>query len=147
MDLPDHPFWDFSLVAYEKPGVADACLSFQDEFNLDVNLLLLCLWCGAAGPGRLDLELIKRCVADTISWQEQVVKPLRQARRAFKAQSTALSDDAKKAFKSQLQSVELNAEHIEQLILGEVLQFSRNIVRGEEDAFDNVERTGIAVVP
>ena len=36
-------FWDFSVGTYRRPGVADACLSLQDRYGLDVNVLLLLL--------------------------------------------------------------------------------------------------------
>ncbi len=49
--FPSSPFWDYSLGIYRKPGVADACIALQDEFGLDVNMLLACLWFSAEGPG------------------------------------------------------------------------------------------------
>ena len=51
MDFPAHPFWDFSLALYRKPGVAAACLRLQDGPGLDVNLLLYACWTAANGAG------------------------------------------------------------------------------------------------
>ena len=36
----DNPFWQFSLDAYQRDGVQPACLSLQDDWGLDVNVLL-----------------------------------------------------------------------------------------------------------
>ena len=33
-----------AAALYAQPGVADACLKLQDEFGLDVNLVLFCIW-------------------------------------------------------------------------------------------------------
>ena len=49
MDFPDIPFWDFSVALYSKPGVGAACLGLQDRHEIDVNILMFCLWMGAAG--------------------------------------------------------------------------------------------------
>lgn len=35
-------FWQFSLSRYGEPGVKEACLRLQDQYGLNVNMLLLC---------------------------------------------------------------------------------------------------------
>ncbi len=35
-------FWGFSLAVYGADAVEPECLTMQDEFGLDVNLILLC---------------------------------------------------------------------------------------------------------
>ena len=52
-DFPDHPFWDFSLIVYMTPGVGPACVALQEAHELDVNIVLFCLWAGASGRGAL----------------------------------------------------------------------------------------------
>lgn len=37
-----HEFWQYSLSHYVKPGVKTLCLRLQDDYQLNVNLLLLC---------------------------------------------------------------------------------------------------------
>ena len=36
------PFWNFSVAVYSSDAVQDECLTLQDQFGLDVNLVLLC---------------------------------------------------------------------------------------------------------
>src|SRR5690606_3017000 len=77
--------WTFATRAYAEPGVAEACLRLQDEAGADVCLLFAALWSAACGPGLLgpeDLDALDDLVAP---WREQVVRPLRQARRWMKA--------------------------------------------------------------
>ncbi|MCG8546534.1 MAG: TIGR02444 family protein, partial [Alphaproteobacteria bacterium] len=38
-DPPGNAFWNFSLRAYARPGVADACIRLQDRYGVDVNVL------------------------------------------------------------------------------------------------------------
>jgi len=122
--FPSHPFWNYSLVTYARPGVTDACILLQDEFGLNVNLLLFCLWSGAEGPGRLESERIRECINRTRDWQERVVKPLRAARRYCKNEPTVIPDALRKIFRPGLLAVELDAEHVEQLAIAEIVNLA-----------------------
>jgi uncharacterized protein (TIGR02444 family) len=120
--FPANPFWDYSLGVYAKPGVAKACIELQDEFGLDVNILLACLWFGATGSGRLESDLIRECLVHSRDWQDKVVQPLRTVRRYSKHEPVELSGSLRTVFRSRLQAVELDAEHVEQLQIAAVLQ-------------------------
>jgi len=113
-----NPFWEFSLDVYARPGVADACIALQDEAGLDVNLILFCLWAAARGPGRLSSVNMRRALALTAGWQNDVVKPLRAARRA--ARNTKVAGGAgifAVAFHRDIAATELSAERVEQWLL------------------------------
>jgi uncharacterized protein (TIGR02444 family) len=120
--FPADPFWDYSLAVYGKPDVANACLYLQDEFGLDVNLLLDCLWSAAQGPGRLDSGQIREVLNRTRDWQEKIVKPLRNARRFCKLEPVEVPDELRRTFRPALQAVELDAEHVEQLLISRLLR-------------------------
>ena len=83
-ELAPDPFWDFSSRVYGAPAVAEALLSLQDRRGLDVNLLLLCLWCGCGGRA-LSLADIARLEALVDPWRRTVVERLRALRRQLKA--------------------------------------------------------------
>src|SRR3546814_6981651 len=92
---------------------SDVCSS--DLHRLDVNLLLFCAWAGCNGR-RLDggdLGLL-RSVARP--WQDNVVAPLRAARRWLKQQA-AVPEDLGEAFREEVKALELQAEMLEQLML------------------------------
>ena len=44
-ELTPELFWQHTLQHYAKPGVADACLALQDNYQVNVNLLLFYHWC------------------------------------------------------------------------------------------------------
>ena len=116
MELPASPFWDFSLEVYAKPGVAQACLALQDECGVDVNLLLFCCW---AGP--LDEAGVRRAIDAVAHWQTAVVQPLRAVRRLLKADFERIFQDHREVLRQAIKTSELDAEHIEQVVLGENL--------------------------
>jgi uncharacterized protein (TIGR02444 family) len=114
---PESPFWDFSNAVYGRPGVAEACLALQDRRGLDVNILLLCCWAGVRGRALTAAALGARIEA-VRPWRDQVVKPLRAARRWLKGQQTVPSESAE-ALRQAIKAQELEAERLEQLILAE----------------------------
>ena len=115
--LPDHPFWAFSLDFYVRPGVADACLALQDEADADVNLILFCLWHGIAGHGRLDRAALEAAQDRVQSVRVYLVLPLRALRRHLKDDIPGAPPDWRDALRRQVADAEIEAEHLEQLIL------------------------------
>jgi uncharacterized protein (TIGR02444 family) len=113
---PDQtPFWQFSGKVYGRRGVAEACLALQERHRLDVNLLLFCAWAGSNGR-RLDGGDLGQLRSAAWPWQDNVVAPLRGARRWLKQQS-ALPEDLGEAFREEVKALELQAEMLEQLML------------------------------
>jgi uncharacterized protein (TIGR02444 family) len=107
-------FWDYSLHIYARPQVAAACLKLQDEAGADVNILLLCLWLASKKAPPLSPDFLKS-IDQTISpWRNQVILPLRQARRNL-AGFAASPENLR--LKSQILKAELEAEHRNQLDL------------------------------
>ncbi len=109
------PFWEFSLRTYEAPGAAPACLALQDRLGVDVNLLLFLCWISHHGRV-LDGKELAVIVDHAREWQEKVVTPLRQVRRALKHQSF-VETEAGEALRDQVKALELEAERLEQITL------------------------------
>jgi uncharacterized protein (TIGR02444 family) len=78
-------FWRFSLMAYGRPGVADALIGLQDRGGHNVNLILYGLWLGLCELTRLDAAAISRAKAAVADLEEKLVAPLRHLRRALKS--------------------------------------------------------------
>lgn len=118
--FPASPFWDFSLRLYARPGVADSCLALQERHGIDVNLLFCCLWLGIDGQ-QLAKRDISRLAARVRTLHENVVKPLRQARTVLK-NLLASEDESLRpvigTLRTAIKKSELDAEHLEQIILG-----------------------------
>lgn len=106
----DNEFWHFSLDVYAQPGVADECLALQDALDIDVNMLLFCAWLGTRAIALRRDEIIAAESA-VARWRDNVVKPLRRARR----EAGSLTRD--EAFRTSIKDVELRAEQIEQAML------------------------------
>ena len=120
---PDEtPFWQFSGSVYARRGVAEACLALQERHHLDVNLLLFCAWAGSNGR-RLDGGDIGLLRSAARPWHDQVVAPLRAARRWLKLQ-TSLPESLGEAFREEVKALELQAEMLEQLMLYQELEIA-----------------------
>jgi len=114
MDNPKHPFWDWSLDAYGRPGVEEILLDLQDRHGLDVNLLLFACWFGATGRGRLSNGMWTELIGATADWRATVIEPLRAIRRQLKGQ-----DDMPGAamLRQGVKALELDAERAAQLAI------------------------------
>jgi uncharacterized protein (TIGR02444 family) len=114
MDNPKHPFWDWSLAAYRRPGVEEILLDLQDRHGLDVNLLLFACWIGATGRGRLSNGMWTELIGATADWRATVIEPLRAVRRQLKGQ-----DDMPGAamLRQGVKALELDAERVAQLAI------------------------------
>jgi uncharacterized protein (TIGR02444 family) len=113
------PFWDFSIAVYGADGVADECLALQDQFSLDVNLLLLCAFVGARYGIALTADDIAAARAEVEPWHKGIVNTLRDARRALKPVGLQDTDAGKAAaeLRTRVKAAELESERIEQVML------------------------------
>lgn len=118
--LPASPLWDFSLRLYAKAGVPEACLALQARHGTDVNLLFCCLWLGLHGE-RIRKKEIARLGARVRDVHEGVIKPLRGARTLLKRVIAAEDESLQAAIvalRNAIKKSELEAEHLEQVMLG-----------------------------
>ncbi|MCQ4348792.1 TIGR02444 family protein [Pseudomonas stutzeri] len=99
--------WSFAVDLYRCPDVAGLCLKLQDEHGADVCLLLAGLWLESR---RLDATPARIAHLQRLAqpWQQTVVAPLRQLRRAWKA--PAATDTQLAELRGRLAELELQAE-------------------------------------
>ena len=98
--------WDWTLRAYERPGVPEATLVLQDEHGLNTSLLLWAAW---ADPGDVALG---KAVATGKVWDDQVLWPLRRVRRDLKSAMAGVGDAARLALREDVKAAELRAERV-----------------------------------
>ena len=123
-------FWDFSCAVYGGDGVEAECLALQDQFGVDVNLLLLCAFAGTQGA-TLTAEEIASARKTVEPWQRNIVHSLRAARRAMKPVARQDAQD----LRTRLKEIEIESERIEQTMLQEWIDANRpNWQRGEKRA-------------
>ena len=116
LNWPEEPLWNFSVTYYARRGVSRALLALQDQYDLDVNLLLLAIWAGTEPALHLTIEDFAALDAVASSWRNNVVKPLRAVRRALKNPRMTENpgeDELRKA----IAAAELDAEHLAQIAL------------------------------
>lgn len=136
-EFQDNPLWDYSVSLYAKPGVADACIFLQEKYALDVNLLLFCVWLGASGRGALEANEIDGCLKRTGDWRARVIEPLRSIRRACRDEPLGVPEFLLQIFRPLMRDIELDAEHVEQLVLAELIRNKpAESVAEEVQAFD-----------
>ena len=116
---PRHPgfsLWRYSLGVYRRPAVAKACLALQDACGADVNLLLYCCWMASAGR-HLDARDVRSAIAAVDRWQDEVVRPLRRARRALRKDPRGVAADQARRLRRSIAAAELDAEYLELRLL------------------------------
>jgi uncharacterized protein (TIGR02444 family) len=99
--------WDWTLEAYARPGVPEACLSLQDEYGQNTSLLLWAVWAETA-----DAELLGRAADAAHRWEEIALTPLRSVRRALKPPLPPVADKAREGLRDDVKAAELHAERV-----------------------------------
>jgi uncharacterized protein (TIGR02444 family) len=112
----ESPFWRFSLRFYARSKVSAACLALQDDAGVDVNLLLFLLFL-AEHQRSVEVGDVARLDAGVSAWREQVVKRLRDLRRALKPGIGEIPGTVSETFRGQIKRLELESERIEQAVL------------------------------
>jgi uncharacterized protein (TIGR02444 family) len=139
VELPEHPFWDFSIAVHARPGVSEACLALQRGYALDVNLLFFCCWAAVCQGRPLGREGVTAAVEAAAGWQEEVVRPVWRARWRLKGGFGGFPAERTEALRKALIAAELDAEHVEQLQLAEAVP-----VRAREEADDGARLSAAA---
>ncbi|MCR8922219.1 TIGR02444 family protein [Dasania sp. GY-MA-18] len=104
--MDNNPFWQYSLTVYRRPAVAELCLQLQDDYGVDINMLLCAAWLASIGQP-LTASLLQTLQTESEQWQQQCVQPLREARRFLKHNSSA-------DIYQQAKALELQAEAVQQ---------------------------------
>jgi len=135
-------FWDFSVRTYRTPGVPAACLSLQNDYGADVNMLLYCCW-AATAVGPFEGELFDRASEFSTHWAKNVVIPLRGARTWMKhtgCDSDPVPTASCMELREEIKNVEFAAEKLQQ----EVLESMASTERQGSDTAERIMRNVIA---
>lgn len=79
----DLSLWDFSTAVYAKPEIQSACLTLQDQYGVNVPLLLCCCWAGLR-VGVIPVPALKELKHYTEAYSKQAIEPLRAIRKVMK---------------------------------------------------------------
>ena len=103
--------WDWTLAAYGRPGVPEACLDLQDRYGRNTSFLLWAAWAESQGWAPDDALLASAAVVAR-SWEQEVLGPLREVRRVLKPVRPPVDDAAREALREDVKAAELRAERL-----------------------------------
>jgi uncharacterized protein (TIGR02444 family) len=96
-------------------------LALQNRHGLDVNLLLFVVWAG--NDGRILSEAAVSVAIERVQrWHADIVRPLRALRRRLKNDPHGADPALAAALRARISAVELDAEHVEQLVLADLMR-------------------------
>ncbi len=95
-------FWTFSLETYQKPGVKEQLLTFQNRDGADINLILLACWLGMQRK-EISSTTAVALREESELWQSYVLAPLRSIRNYLKS-------GTERDLRDKVLTVELDAE-------------------------------------
>lgn len=130
-------FWDFSLTFYSQPRVADLCLGLQEDFGLDVNLILFGIWYGQHF-GNMPDPLLQDAISCSRNWLDNVVQPLRNVRTTMKKDSALRAQfpgESYENLREGIKEMELGAEKLQQELLQQLAE--QNSATGNDASGDN----------
>jgi uncharacterized protein (TIGR02444 family) len=111
--------WAFALAIYSRPGVAEACLTLQNEAGVDVMLLLMTTFAAVKHRNLLTPSEIETLDKTCRPWREQIVGRLRAIRTELKTGPKPAPSEATEPFRAKIKALELEAEKLENRILAE----------------------------
>lgn len=96
----DNAFWRFAINFYEKPNVAEFLLRWQDDYQLDVVMVLLMLYSDEQQL-LIDAATLQHLLESIQNWRNRI-ETMRNLRRELKSVDAALYQQAKQ-FELQLE--------------------------------------------
>ena len=103
----------FALAVHASEDVPAACVSLQDRFGLDVNVLLLAAYIGAVHRQTISAEQVGAARTLVDEWHAEVVRPLRGVRRLLKSGPAPAPNERTEEVRNKVAKAELDAELVE----------------------------------
>jgi len=88
MNFPNSEFWNYSTQIWTLPDVESLCLELQNNYDINVNLILYCCWVGDKNLNLNDDDL--QILLDTIQPWQTMIKPLRDSRKMMQQHLIAM---------------------------------------------------------
>ena len=124
-------FWDFSVKIYQHAKVERACLELQDKHDLNVVMLLYCIWVGIF-RGEFEDDIYAKASTFSLSWNNGVVTPLREVRRWMKGSQDEQMISGT-SLREQIKAAELAAEHLQMNTLEGLYSGTKEMPFGAEE--------------
>lgn len=109
----EHTFRQFALAVYRNDGVPPASILLQDRCAVDVNVLLLAAYVGAARGAVFTHDDLAEAGLRIGRWQMDVVQPLRAVRGVLKDGPPPAPNPMTAELRERVKALELDAEMVE----------------------------------
>ncbi len=134
----NNPLWRYSLKQYSKADCAEFLINAQEQYQLDINILL---YLGFMAHEKYTVNMPELMNSHAIGWQQEVVKPIRALRKRIK-------HFHHQPWYTEIKALELNAEQYEQALLftqvkhavSSSLTFKQNLEISCESYFEHLYR-------
>lgn len=105
-EVDDNPLWNFALQFYARPQVQQLLLTLQNDQQQDTVLMLAALWLADNGH---NWPLSGGQLQAYTHWHQQVIRPLRAARKAI---HKSTSSNEQQCLRQHIQQDEIRAEQL-----------------------------------
>jgi uncharacterized protein (TIGR02444 family) len=102
------PIWQYAIDLYSQEGVDSDFLIAQNQYGLDVPVLIFALYCSTYERG----FHARQCMELARKWAQEVVNPLREARIALKAPPQDVNFADAQTLRSNVKAAELESERL-----------------------------------
>lgn len=109
--MTDEALWDWAVRVYALPGAKSAFLGLQNDYDLDINLILWRVWLADRGRAPDD-AVAHAAVALSRGWRDATMRPMRAARDALAVARPPIDAAAANDLRARLLKVELDAEKL-----------------------------------
>ena len=123
MDFPNSELWNYTTQLWMLPDVKKTCKELQNNFDININMLLYCCWLGDKGLHINEDDL--QVLLDTLQQWQTVIQPLRDSRKMMKKNLMIMPKELVEQTKKNISEMELNAAHITQLTLEKTLKLKK----------------------
>ena len=116
--IENNPLWDYAIDLYSQQGVADKLLLMQNNYGLNVNVLITMCWLGKEGKA-IHTEQLEALLNLIDVFDKAVIQNIRTARKALKDQEHASYD-----IYENIKALELDCEH---LLIDQIFNFIKTL--------------------
>ncbi|MAI06897.1 MAG: hypothetical protein CBC47_07135 [Alphaproteobacteria bacterium TMED87] len=147
--LIKNPFWEFSIDFYDHPGIKDILLIIQDRYNLDIIILLMCIWLTKTNiEDALVKNILLSSIKITSELQSNIIYNIRKSRRGLKSSFKDIKlrsydlENYIESARDKLKSIEIELEALQVFLIYTNLKNNFNISMYKEDySSNNVENS------
>jgi|GEM_PF-1110462 len=126
--------WDYAVKVYSFKEIEDICLSLQDEYHANIDMILWCCWLDAEGI-KLSTSIMDEVLINIDSVNQSTLIKLRGIRRTLDS-AGVFTEKQSKLIGKQLLNAELMIEKVLLFRLQELTQRYSRRARDDENPLD-----------